>query len=124
MSYVLEFSVPTLPKSPNQLLGAHWAVRANHAKRWERLIWAYVWPRKPAAPLKKAKLTLIRHSIRVMDADNLRSSFKPVVDALVKLGIIADDSMAVIGEPIVRHERTRRKEQKITIIVEGLDGVE
>ena len=118
--YILEFSIPALPKSPNQLLGAHWTVRANHAKRWERLVWGYVWPHKPKEPLKKAKVTFIRHSIRVMDADNLRSSFKCVADSLVKLGIIADDSMAVIGEPIVRHEKTKRKEQKITIKVEEI----
>lgn len=117
--YALAFEIAGLPKVPNELLGAHWRVRAGHAKRWERAVWREVWPLKPAAPLTKARLTLTRCSARTPDFDNLALSFKPVVDALVKCGVLIDDTPAVIGQPTYAHEKVRPGKGKIKIQVEG-----
>src|SRR6185437_3610824 len=105
--YTLAFELLGLPKVPNELLGAHWRVRAGHAKRWERAVWAKCWHLKPNTPLIKASLVLTRCSARSPDFDNLALSFKPVVDALVKCGVIVDDTPAVIGQPTYKHERAR-----------------
>lgn len=94
--YSLEFKHFELPATPNQLLGAHWSKRAKHANKWERLVWKYVWPFKPAQPLRRATLTFMRGSSRELDPDNLPGSFKAVQDALVKCGIILDDNNNVI----------------------------
>lgn len=121
MSYVLEFKINQLPDSPNKLLGAHWTRRKKHADKWLRFVWAKVLEKKlPPEPLKKAKLTLIRYSTHKLDADNLRSSFKAVVDALVKVGVIVDDNTDVIGEPTVSQESTTRDQKCIYVKVEGI----
>lgn len=118
MSYVLEFKIDDIPESPNKLLGRHWTIRKRHADKWHRLVWSKVWFVKPPVPLEKAKVTLTRYSTGKLDADNLRSSFKAVVDGLVKWGVIVDDNMDVIGEPIVKQEPTSRGKKCITVRVE------
>lgn len=74
----------------------------------------------PPRPLTKAKLTLIRHSSRCPDYDGLVVSFKPVVDALKKCGIIADDSMSVIGKPTYEWKKIGVREGKIAVIVDEI----
>lgn len=115
--YTLEFQINALTASPNTYLGSHWRVRSRHADKWKRLVWQKVWHLKPAEPLKKAAIELERWSPRKMDADNARSSFKPVVDALVKWGVLADDSVAVIGEPKVTQMKSSMKDKKIVVRV-------
>ncbi len=118
--YTLEFTIQQTPDSPNALLGAHWTVRKRHADKWRRLVWAKVWHVKPLEPLKRAKLTLIRYSIKKMDADNARSSFKPICDALVHWGVIVDDNVNVVGEPIVLQEPAKMRQKSIRIKIEEI----
>ena len=106
--YQLTFYVSDLPKTPNSLLGANWVVRAGHAKKWDRLVWKAVWPFRPSQPLAKAKLTLLRSSSKALDYEGLVGSFKAPIDALVKNGILLDDSMVVIGQPTYLHEMGKR----------------
>lgn len=44
------------------------------------------------------KLELIRHGMQLMDYDNLVSTGKLLIDAIVKAGIILDDSKQIIQE--------------------------
>lgn len=120
MTYTLEFQINALTDSPNKLLGAHWTTRKRYADKWKRLVWAKVWHLKPPAPLTKARVTLERHSPRKMDADNVRSSFKPVMDALVQWGVLLDDNTDVIGEPVVIQAKSTNKCKFIKVTVEGL----
>jgi hypothetical protein len=64
--------------------------------------------KKPKAPLKRARLTLIRYSHRMLDYDGLVGSMKPVVDALVASGVLEDDSWNVLGAWSV-DQRFRKK---------------
>lgn len=121
--YRLEFELIGLPKSPNQLLGAHWTIRSGHAKKWKKLVGKAVEKKCPPTPLEKAKVTLIRYSAaKSMDRDNLRSSFKPIVDALKLYGVIVDDAPEVIGEPVVEHMPGGRGAGKVKIIVESINS--
>lgn len=107
----IELEIKALPKTPNQLLGAHWRTRSTHAKKWMFYVQQAFMVRgiQWKLGLEKAQLTLTRCSSMQCDADNLRSSFKSVVDALVKLGVIIDDKQSVIGEPVVLWEKARPK---------------
>lgn len=116
--YTLEFKIAETPDSPNRLLGAHWTKRAGYAKKWERIVWKHVWQQLPQKPLNRAKVTLTRFSTKKMDADNARSSFKPVMDALVKLGVLADDSPSVVGEPQVLQEKAPLRQKGIVVRIE------
>lgn len=121
MKYFLEFTHPELPKTPNQLLGAHWMLRARHSKRWYRIVWNYCFHLKPPQPLAKARLVFIRGSSRPLDPDNLPGSFKAVQDALVKCGIISNDTPAVIGQPQYLHEQAAPKKGFIRVRVESVE---
>jgi Holliday junction resolvase RusA-like endonuclease len=118
--YTLEFTIADTPKSPNVFYSTHWRTRHTHTKKWERLVWAHVWPRKPERPLERAKVTLTRHSVRKMDADNCRLSFKPIMDALVKYGVLLDDTVAVVGEPVVIQEKAPLRQKSVRVRVEEI----
>ena len=119
MTYKLELTIHELPTRYNQGMGAHWTQRHTESKKWVSLIGREIFVHtKPKEPLKSAMLTLTRHSSVAPDYDGLVQSFKPVVDALKKLGIISDDSMKVIGKPTYGWEKAKPKEGFITITVE------
>lgn len=60
---------------------AHWALRAARIPRCERVA---------------AQLVYVPAARRRRDPDNLVASFKPVVDALVDAGIVADDTQEYV----------------------------
>lgn len=118
--YQLHLTLIGLPKRPNQSSGASWHSRHRESQRWhKRVLGRMLLERKspPPAPLKRAQLTLIRHSSRAPDYDGLVHSFKPVVDALKKCLVISDDNMGVIGRPDYKWEKAGQKAGKIEIRV-------
>ena len=46
---------------------------------------------KPAEPLQRSAIHLIRYSSVEPDPDNLAASFKPVIDGLREAGVIVND---------------------------------
>lgn len=119
-NYELELEIPELPKTINQLLYTHWAVKNSHAKTWKTLILYATVGKRPLEPLTKARLTLTRCSAKEPDFDGLVSSFKHVVDALIFSKIIIDDSTKHVGIPTYVWEKAKPKEGKIRIKVEEL----
>jgi len=120
MTFRLEFEIPSLPKRPNELLGAHWRSRSNHKKKWLRLIHLVTLGKRPVKPLEKAKLTLTRFSAVEPDEDGLSGSFKPVVDSLVDLDILIDDRRENTGVPDYRWVKCSPRKGKIQVIVEEI----
>lgn len=121
MKYHLKINVPGLPKTTNGQSRAHWTKLHREAQKWHRLVLISMDRNAPAEPLKKAKLTLTRHSSTEPDFDGLVSSFKHVTDSLIKCGVIEDDKMSVIGQPIFKWVKCRPKHGHITVEVESID---
>lgn len=119
--YTIEFAIAALPKTPNQMLGAHWTIRSGHAKKWRvavtRAIFLNGGP--PSAPLRKALIECVRISSGRMDADGLSGSFKAIVDALKHAGVIEDDSPDHVRVSY-RHERGRPRAGSVRVRVEEL----
>ena len=74
---------------------------------------------RPPHPLQSATLALTRYSAREPDFDGLVSSFKHVIDGLVRSGIIADDKPSIIGQPAFYWHKTAPKNGHILIQVSG-----
>jgi Holliday junction resolvase RusA-like endonuclease len=91
-------------------------------KTWKRKVWAAVWPLRPPEPLKKARLTLTRHSSVRPDSDNLTFSFKAIIDGLVEARVLEDDSFKHIGFPDYRWEKAKKSEGHVSIKVEELES--
>lgn len=93
---------------------------ANEAKKWMGLVDEALQGYKPTTPLAKARVSYVRHSSMEPDWDGLVGAFKPVQDALKKLGIIKDDKMSVIGQPNYLWLKCPPKKGHIEIEVEEL----
>lgn len=120
--YELEFELMGLPKMSNQLLGGHWTIRASHAKKWKRAVWAACWHLRPPLPLKKAMITLTRFSSQEPDFDGLTSGFKSPIDGLVEAKIIENDTVSIIGQPIYIYMKVPPGSGKIAIAVKEIIG--
>lgn len=104
---IYEYSIPTVPPSLNKFAGRknEWAYRAQK-QEMESLVYAYCRP-TPPEPIEKAVVTLTFHfkTRQRHDPDNYAGGSKPILDGLVKSGIILDDSFDCIdlcvkqGEP-------------------------
>lgn len=67
----------------------------------------------------RARITYTRYGIKLMDFDNMGASFKPVGDALVRLGVFADDSPKYITQLILKQTRVASYDtQGIEILIE------
>lgn len=114
---ILEFEINYLPPLQNQLNVMHWAKRMREKKLILAQLIAFIPPKfkKKAA---KASLTLTRYSSRQPDFDGLCGSFKPLIDGLVRLGVLEDDSPKIIGYPTYQWEKSKRGQGRIKVRVE------
>lgn len=121
--YFLEFIIYDLPEMTNTLARRHWRVQLKHKDKWHTLVTKevfYAQRKIPVSPIKRAKLTLCRYSAKCPDFDGLVSSFKNIIDSLIKLKVLENDSMEHIGQssyewfkaaPRKGHIRVRVEEQ-------------
>jgi Holliday junction resolvase RusA-like endonuclease len=122
MTYKLVLDIPALPKRYNQGMGSHWTTRHAEVRKWRNLISLAMissGQKAPSAPLAKAEIILTRFSSVEPDFDNLCQSFKCAVDSLKFHGIIKDDKMSVIGQPIYNWKKVAPKKGAIRIEVTG-----
>lgn len=96
MSFKTYVQFDRIPASLNKKLRTHWRGQRRESKSWDMEVELNAKDR-PEKPLRRAKITLIRHSWRMLDYDGLIGSMKPVVDAFVTAGILSDDSWKVLG---------------------------
>ncbi len=123
--YRLELQIPVIPTSLNKELRRNRHAKNKTNSAWDMHLHMEITRRRlrPAAPLARAKLTLIRHSYRMLDFDGLVGSLKPIPDALVFAGVLKDDSWAVLGkwDPDQRF-RPKKLGPLLEIIVEEVDA--
>lgn len=119
MSYSLRFELPGLPEAYNVLMRMHFRPRSVHNNKWMRDVSMMTTGKRPPEPLKTAKITLTRFSSVRPDSDNLRGSFKCIIDALTVCGVIEDDKFENVGEPVVLWEKASPGKGRILVEVEG-----
>ncbi len=104
------------------MMRTHFWRRKKEIEAWVAIVRAKsVGIDKSQLPLQKCKLTFVRSSSREPDYDGLISSFKMVVDALVRSGILIDDTYTVTGKWDVSWEKGPPKKGKIFCKVETYD---
>jgi hypothetical protein len=121
MHYELEFEINDLPKTINSIGRMHWSVKAKEAKKWNILVATKILSKGSVQQLSKAKISLFRYSSHCPDADGLVSSFKHVIDGIVRSGLLPDDSYRTIGMPCYRWIKAKRKEGKIKVKIESIE---
>ncbi len=117
--YKLDLTLHSLPDSLNKGLRGHRMKYFKKNARWDMLIFGMARHKLPPTPLKKARITIVRHFWRTLDYDGLVGSMKPIVDALVDAGVMVDDSYAVTGPWNVTQEfRPKKEGPLLTVLVE------
>jgi hypothetical protein len=117
--YRLQLSIPEVPAALNTTLNLSRWGRRDKNRSWDARIAYDVHFIKPRVPLERAKITLVRHSYRMLDFDGVVGSMKPVVDALVTAGVLADDSWRITGPWIVDQKfRPKKDGPLLEILIE------
>ena len=68
----------------------------------------------------KVRVTFTRHTVRLMDWDNMVSTAKFPLDAIKNNGVIENDSPEFIVEFIPKQLKCRRKDQRTEILIEPI----
>lgn len=117
MKNSMTLTIQGLPKIISNGSKGSWLAAWGEAKKWHRLVLQAVvlGGHIRDVPMQKAKLKLTRHSSMAPDFDGLCSSFKHVIDGLIKAGVIADDKVTNVGQPIYDWKKCAPKKGFITI---------
>jgi len=114
VTYSITFQIERLPALNTGATRRGRFAQAAEAKRWTALVGGHVMRLgRPKRPLQRSCVRLVRHSSRQPDYDNMVISAKPIVDGLVRAGVLADDRPAnfVGGHPEYVWEKTKRAEK-------------
>ena len=76
--------------SQNQSQYRHWSLYHQEKEAWYILLRAQFAPRKPRE--EPMRMVLRSYRSRLMDYANLVGGAKPIPDALIRLGVLKDDS--------------------------------
>jgi len=97
----------------------HFRAYQKERQGWRLMVLSALKGVRPAAPIQRARLVIIRHSAGYLDWDNALGGLKPLLDCLVTaskrnpdgLGLIADDNPIAMPEPpYMRQQKCRRGE--------------
>lgn len=124
--------------TPNDLLRMerrHWSVRRNFTNNLARMVWATLFnsPHRAAlryAPMRRCRIRVDRCSAGRPDPDAIKGCAKPLLDVLQPrskrhpygLGVIADDSDAVIEHLDVRPVSTKRGAYATRIVITPIEA--
>ncbi len=115
--YKLYLQLDQVPKSLNKKLRSNRFKNNRENLTWDLMIEYECKDKLPKYPLKKATISILRHSHRTLDYDGLVGSMKPVVDALVSCGVLKDDTWNILGKWNVSQKFRAKKEGQILEIL-------
>lgn len=109
-----------LPPSLNKRL--HWSLK----RRWnglfaEQVFWAV--KQNKIAPASKIRVELINKTCYPMDRDNLYSSAKPLIDALVRAGVVPDDKDKYVDLYCRNEQANGLKDQSVYLEIEIISSL-
>jgi len=113
---LLVFDNPKLFPSTNVDRKKHWAERMPI----KNILLFQIYAQKPMKHEGKVRITYTRYSTKLMDADNLGTSYKSAGDILVRIGCIVDDSPDYVEFEPKQIKVAHRNQQKITIQITDL----
>jgi len=111
--------LPAATPSNNTIKDMHFRAYQKERQGWRLMVLSALKGARPAAPIQRARLVIIRHSAGYLDWDNALGGLKPLLDCLVSaskrnpdgLGLIADDNPVAMPEPpYMRQENCRRRQ--------------
>lgn len=114
--YTKQVELNNIPKTLNEALRSHWTVYSRESKKIESELWALLRNYMPEAPIKKSKITIWRHSSGKLDRDNKFFTSKHILDSLVKLNVLENDTEENIVSLDVNQVKIKRGEQRKLVV--------
>lgn len=114
--YSVSFEIKSFPKTLNEALRSHWTSYVRDSQRIGQEIHLQLRNKMPEKPLEKVAVTIERYSSGTLDRDNKFFTSKHILDNLVKLGVLANDTEANIKELTVNQVKISPKDQKKLMI--------
>jgi Holliday junction resolvase RusA-like endonuclease len=113
----LKLEIPGLPTRPNENNFKHRWVKYREGKKWHEIVGsAFMATGCDIRFAAQVRIVYTRYSTRYCDWDAIPASLKAVQDALVRCGILVDDSAKYIPRcPEYRQEKCKKNETKIVI---------
>lgn len=110
-------TVPMATPSLNRIQNNHWAVIRKGKQDMQSAVAVALLGLNPAIPKAEGKrsLTIIRHGLKSLDADNLAGGCKGLIDALKLKGIIVDDDAAHLS--VSFHQVANSKSTPHTVVL-------
>lgn len=118
--YRCDFVTSWVPDSLNAALAKHHFKRHQIRRAWDSLLHHSSMNRRPPRALERYHVSVKRYAARDLDFDNLVSSFKDVIDAMVTVGILAGDEYKRTGPWTVAQEKVKGKEARIHVSITEL----
>lgn len=115
-------TISMLTPSGNQLSGYHWRKRRRMKRDWQWLLLAAMGRAGVGVQLGRFHVTIERHAPRQLDPDNAVAGCKAVIDAMVGVGLLQDDSPAYVAGLIVEQRKTPRAAQQTVIRLRPASG--
>jgi hypothetical protein len=115
----LKIRIDGLPRMANGSYGS-WQRNAAEKKKWKMLMARELAGLAPQVPFTRMRATFTRCSSVEPDDDGLTHGFKPVRDALVRLGFVIDDKRTNL-EAVYRWEKVPQGQGHIQVEIEGLE---
>jgi hypothetical protein len=128
----LTLKMPRRLESPNTWNGRHWSVKHQISQEWEaHLVWAS-WTqagdyRRMALDAPKRRRVTVERQVPsgrnfIRDDDNLVFSTKPLRDALVRQGLIHDDSRKWLEHPTPTQSVSADGNDYTIVVIESCCG--
>lgn len=106
------------PWPVNKLLHCHWAKAARRKREDAEIVWGYSWHLKTATCKRRVHLTIrLRPRRRACDPD---AYWKSLLDALVRVGMLVDDSRRWCETPPPKFERGTESDWGTVIELEDI----
>lgn len=112
----LSFEFHTMPLTLNQVMSKHWRYRYSNFQKIFLEIKHQTAGQIPKTPIKKAELKVTRYSSGSLDRDNSYFTCKPILDSLVELKILEDDTWENVNQPDIVQVKIKRGEPRKIVV--------
>lgn len=122
-SGALRIVLPLPTPSANEWSGKHWSKRYKLKANWSKAIAAVVRVAEHRT-MTPMRVTIERHMAGPgLDPDNLVAGVKPILDAMVTLGLLVDDSARWLELHVSQHKTGKGEPAYTSIVIEEAAGI-